>query len=325
MAFRYGIGVDYGGMDVAEDGDGAYCFVAPPYTGDGNWDAIVYRFENHGPPEELKGAPPMYAINAFGISSFDDIWFAGLSFEAEAPGNLIIANFRGDEWVIYEDPSGNGFQKIHFFAPNNGWACEADRTYRFNGTTWYSAGEVPGVDRLHGCDFESPTDIWAAATKEGGGGVILHYAGGVWREVFEAGPNAYVADVAMWDGYNGWAVGSEKVGNTYHGRIWQCDHGEWVPRICPTERSMYHVEVVSNHEAWAAGGNTILHYQTEVLITPASFGRIKAAFAAGAGFGSGREPHGFAAARAPESPPATTPGRIRENPDSTSASEGRCE
>ncbi len=253
--------------------------MAPPYTGDGNWDAIIYRFKSNGPPEELKGAPRMYAINAFGISSSDDIWFAGLSYESEMPASSIIANFNGDEWVIYEDPSENGFQKIHFFAPDNGWACEADRTYRFNGTTWYFAGEVPGVDWLHGCDFKSPTDVWAAATKDGGGGVILHYTGGVWREVFSAGTNSYFSDVAMWNKYNGWAVGSEKVGNTYHGRIWQCNNGEWTPRICPTERSIYHVEVVSNHEAWAAGGNTVLHYKTEVAVAPASLGRVKAVYA----------------------------------------------
>jgi hypothetical protein len=255
----------------------------------------------------------MQVVTAFAISSFDDIWFAGLSYEPEAPGSRIIAHFNGDEWVICEDPSENGFQKLHFFAPNNGWAYEDNKIYRFNGATWYFAGVVPGVDWLRGCDFKSPTDIWAAGTKKGQGGVVLHYEGGVWREVFSAGPNLYISDVAMWDEYNGWAVGYLSGG---YGRIWQCCDGGWVPRICPTERSVYDVEVVSSREAWAVGGSTIIHYETEVNITPASIGRIKALYAAGRGLDSKGATTN--ASRVPPAPPLTPASRARRCADSNS-------
>jgi hypothetical protein len=279
---QYVMGFDYGGLDVTQTGDGAYCFVAPGYVGDGNWDARIYRFKDHGSAEELKGAPRMWIINAFAISAFDDVWFAGLSFEYPKPGRRIVAHFNGDEWVISEDPSESGFGELHFFAPNNGWAYASNGVYRFNGTTWYFAGVIPGIDWLEGCDFKSPTDIWAAATKKDQG-VVLHYKNGVWREVFAAGPNLYISDVAMWNEYNGWAVGYFVDGYRSYGRIWQCRAGEWTPCVCPMEGPVTDVEALSGYEAWAVGGSTIIHYKTEVNVAPASFGRIKTLYATGRG------------------------------------------
>jgi hypothetical protein len=284
--FRYSqfvMGFDYGGLDVIQTGDGAYCFVAPGYVGDGNWEAKIYRFKDHGSAEELKGAPRMQIINAFAISAFDDVWFAGLSYEYPAPGRRIIAHFNGDEWVISEDPSESGLLKLHFFAPNDGWAYASNGIYRFNGTTWYFAGVIPGVDRLEGCDFKSPTDIWAAATKKDRGGVILRYKNGGWREVFAPGPKLYISDVAMWGDDGGWAVGYFYDGYRAYGRIWQCRDGKWTPCACPMEGPVTEVEVLSDCEAWAVGGSTIIHYTTEANVAAYSLGRIKALYAAGRG------------------------------------------
>ena len=310
--FRYSqfvMGFDYGGLDVIRTGDGAYCFVAPGYVGDGNWEAIVYRFTANGPAVELKGAPRMQTINAFAMSALDDVWFAGLSYEYPAPGRRIIAHFNGDEWVISEDPSGSGFLKLHFFALNNGWAYASNGIYRFNGTTWYFAGVVPGVDRLYGCDFKSPTDIWAAATKNDQRGVILRYENGIWREVFNAGPKSYISDVAMWGEHDGWAVGYFYDGYRAYGRIWQCRDGEWTPCVCPMEGGVTDVEVVSDHEAWAVGGSTIIHYTTEVNVAASSFGRIKALYAAGRG--SDSKGPGANASPVPAAPASTTGTGVR--------------
>jgi hypothetical protein len=307
--FQSQMGVDYGGVDVNEAGDGAYCFVAPGYVGDGYWEAIIYRFKNDGPAEELEGAPRMEIINAFAVSAFDDIWFAGLSYEYPEPSRRIIAHFDGDEWVISEDPSASGFLKLHFFAPNNGWAYASNGIYRFNGTTWYFAGVLPGVDYLKGCDFKSPTDIWAAATKEDRG-VILHYESGVWREVFNAGPKTYIYDVAMWGRDGGWAVGYFYNGQRGYGRIWQCRGGDWTPCVCPMEGPVTDVEALSDYEAWAVGGSTIIHYVTEVNVTASSFGRVKALYAGAPGSDFKRPP--ARASRVPNISPPASPIKQKE-------------
>lgn len=300
----------YGGLDVTADGDGAYAYINPPWTSLQGWPTTVVRFRKDGSPEKVPDAPDMQSISAFALSGYDDIWFAGRP--PETPDNLVVMNFNGDEWTEYDDPSEYGLRRLRFFAPNNGWGCENNKIYRFNGTTWYFAGEVPGVDWIDGCDFKSPTDIWAAGGKNKVGGAVLHYTNGIWREVFNPGAGYYVCDVAMRDDHNGWAVGYHYAGNRRYGSIWQCRDGVWQWCICPVEEQVSEVEFVSETEAWAVTSHKILHYTTGVTIAPASFGRIKALYADGRGSDS-KGPR-VKASRAPATPVSTTGAGVRTAP-----------
>ncbi len=302
----------YGGLDVTADGDGAYAYINPPWTSDEPWPTTVIRFRGSGSSEEVPGVPDMMNISAFALSSYDDIWFAGQP--PETPEKRVVMNFNGDEWTAYDDPSEYGLRRLHFFSPNNGWGCEDNKIYRFNGKTWYFAGEVPGIDWLGGCDFKSPTDIWAAGGKDNVGGAVLHYNNGVWREVFNPGPGYYVRDVAMRDDYNGWAVGYLYAGLKRYGRIWQCRDGVWQGCTCPVDDQVWEVEIVSKTEAWAVTSRKILHYTTDVNIATTSLGRIKSLYAAGRGLDlKGPTTN---ASRVPATPGLTPASRARRCADS---------
>jgi len=108
---------------------------------------------------------------------------------------------------------------------------------------------------------------------------------------------------------NGWAVGAEKVGTQYYGRMWQCVNGAWLERVCPVEETVHEVEFVSATEAWALTYDKILHYTTESNVVPASLGRVKALYAAGRG--SDSKGPGANASPVPAAPASTTDTGVR--------------
>jgi hypothetical protein len=278
------------------------------------------RFRPGDSSMEKIEAPDMYYMRALTLSGYDNIWFAG---EPYGTGDNIIGNYYRGTWTFYEDPSAYGMDYLHFFSRDNGWGFSDNRIYRFDGQSWYFSLELPAWKSLKPCAYKSPTDIWMIGyPPDGSSGVVLHYYAGNWREVFKPDANMYIGDVAMWNDANGWAVGSEKVGTENYGRTWQCVHGVWHERLCPVEESVRDVEVVSKTEAWALTSDKILHYTTASKVVPASFGRIKAVYAAGTRPDSGRVPPN-AAVRVAELPPAARLGPIPADPKATTTTEGQ--
>ncbi len=254
------------------------------------------------------------------LRGYRDIWFAG---EFYGGGGKVIVNYYRGTWTFYDDPSPYGMYYLHLFSHTNGWGFGLNQIYRFDGQSWNTWVEWPEFENIKPCAFKSPTNVWIIGyPNDGSSDIVLHYDGGAWREVFKPGGDKYVGDVSMLDKYNGWAVGSEKVGSEHYGRTWQCVNGAWLDRVCPVEETVREIEVISKTEAWALTSDKILHYTTASNITPASFGRIKAVYAAGDRPDSGRAPPG-AAVRVAELPPAGRPEPILANPKAAAAAEGQ--
>ena len=268
-------------------------------------------------------APKMWGMHALTLCGYRDIWFAGTPYVPDM-GNVIVNYYRG-KWTYYTDPTPYGMEYLHLFSHTNGWGFDDNRIFRFDGQNWNLWLELSAFQSIKPCAFKSQSNVWAVgyyADATYKGSVVLHYDGAAWKEVFAPGENKYVYDVAMWNNSDGWAVGAEKVGTTYYGRTWQCVKGTWLARVCPVEESVRDVEVVSKTEAWALTSDKILHYTTESTVSPASFGRIKAVYAAGTRPDSGRIPPG-AAVRVAELPPAARPGPIPANPKAAATAEGQ--
>jgi hypothetical protein len=249
-------------------------------------------------------APKMWEMWALALRGYSDIWFAGRPYEPDT-GNAIVNYYRG-KWTYYQDPSPYGMRHLHLFSHAAGWGFENNRIYRFDGQGWNLWLELAAFQSITPCAFKSQTNVWAVgsyADKSRTGNVVLHYDGAAWREVFCPGENKYVFDVSMYNNNNGWAVGAVKVGTEYYGRTWQCLNGVWLERVCPVKEAIYDVEAVSKTEAWASNSHKILHYQTESIITPTSFGRIKTLFAEGRGSDSNAT--AAHASRVPHAPPPT--------------------
>lgn len=312
--FRSQMGVDYGGLDVNEAGDGAFVFIEPAYTGDGNWDTYVKRFRANGALGDLTGAPRMRLITTVAVLTYDDIWFAGISEDHQKP---IIANYHSGRWHIYDDPSSSYIGKLHFFSRNDGWAfAHGSSIYRFNGSQWYSVGAGPTSYSFCGKDFRSPAEIWANGATEAFSSRIYRYDGASWTRVFTPGASLSVADVAMWDSRNGWAVGMFYQSPTRYGRIWRCRDGNWVEYNCPASSSVYAVEVASATEAWALSSRTLLRHLPEPGIATTSFGRIKALYAERRGSDS-NNPEAYAS-RIPRTPtPAASIQQMEADSNST--------
>jgi hypothetical protein len=312
--FRSQMGVDYGGLDVNAAGDGAFIFIAPPYTGDGNWDTYVKRFRANGALEDLAGAPRMRWVTAVAVLSYDDIWFAGFS---EDHHKYIVTNYTDSRWVIYDDPSDTFVAKLYLFNRNDGWAFAHRSTiYRFNGTRWYFAGNGPTSYSFCGKDFRSPAEIWATGSNEAFSNHIYRYDGGSWTRKFTPGTNLSVNDVAMWDSRNGWAVGTYYQSPNRFGRIWRCREGAWVEYTCPISSSVKGVEVVSATETWAISYRTLLRHLPEPGIVAASLGRVKALYAEVRGSDSNAPP--TYASRVPYTPPPAAASRPGRNADADS-------
>jgi hypothetical protein len=261
-------------------------------------------------------ASDMEYMRALTLSGYENIWFAAVPYGTK---DKIVVNYYHGTWAFYEDPSATGMDYLHFFSYNNGWGFSDNRIYRFDGERWYFWLGLPAWKYIEPCAFKSATNVWAvgySADATYKGSAVLHYDGGAWREVFKPGENKYVYDVAMWNNYNGWAVGAEKVGTKYYGRTWQCVKGVWLERVCPVEESVRDVEVVSKTEAWALTAEKILRYQTETNVTPTSIGRIKSLYAAGRGLDSNAPP--TYASRVPPAPPLTAASRARKDANSNS-------
>lgn len=303
-----------GGFDTTTRGAGAFGWVDPAYTGDGEYDTYVLRFRAEESSMEKIEAPKMWEMHALTLCGYRDVWFAGRPYGPDM-GNVIVNYYRG-KWFYYPDPSPYGMDYLHLFSHANGWAFDENRIYRFDGQSWDLWLELGAFQSIKPCALKSQTNVWAVGyfsdtTRKSN--VVLHYDGAVWVEVFTPGENKYVYDVAMWNNSNGWAVGAEKVGTKYYGRTWQCVNGDWLERVCPVEEPVGGVEVVSKTEAWALTSRKILHYQTESIITPTSFGRIKSLFAAARG--SDYNAPTAHASRVPHAPPPTAIPRTEGNPD----------
>jgi hypothetical protein len=307
-----------GGFDTTTRGAGAFGWVDPAYTGDGEYDTYVTRFRAESSSMEKIEAPKMWETHALTLCGYRDIWFAGRPYGPDM-GNVIVNYYRG-KWTYYADPSPYGMKYLHLFSHTNGWGFDGNRIYRFNGQSWTLWLELGAFQSIKPCAFKSQTNVWAVgyyADKSRNGNVVLHYDGAAWEEVFAPGENKYVYDVSMYNNNNGWAVGGEKVGSQTYGRTWQCVNGVWLERVCPVEKSVYEVEVVSKTEAWALSSGKILHYQTESNITPTSFGRIKTLFAQTRGSKSNAPPS--YSSHIPHAPPPTAAPRPRKEVDSNSA------
>jgi hypothetical protein len=266
------------------------------------WPAYVSRFRVGESTMEKIEAPDMERMQALTLCGYRDIWFAGKPYGPDM-GNVIVNYYRG-KWIYYADPSPYGMDYLHLFSHTNGWGFDDNRIYRFDGQSWNFWLEMGAFTNINPCAFKSKTNVWAVgyyADKSRSGNVVLHYDGAAWEEVFAPGESKYVYDVAMRNNSNGWAVGAEKMGTQYYGRTWQCVGGDWLERVCPVEDIVHEVEYVSATEAWALTYDKILHYQTESIITPTSFGRIKSLYAAARGLDSDAPP--TCASRVPYAPP----------------------
>ena len=280
-----------GGFDTTTRGAGAFGWVDPAYTGDGEYDTYLTRFRAEESSMEKIEAPKMWEMHALTLCGYRDIWFAGRPYGPDM-GNVIANYYRG-KWTYYTDPSPYGMEYLHLFSHTNGWGFDDNRLYRFNGQTWDFWLELGAYTNVNPCAFKSQTNVWAVgyyADASRKGGVVLHYDGASWEEVFAPGKDKYVYDVSMYNNNNGWAVGAEKVGSEYYGRAWQCINGDWLERVWPVEKAAGNVEVVSKTEAWALDSGIIFHYQTESNITPTSFGKIKTLFAGTRGSNSNAPP-----------------------------------
>lgn len=278
------------------------------------------RFRSGESQMEKIEAPEMREMRALTLSGYQDIWFVGVPY-GDAEGEVIVNYYRGT-WTFHDDPTPSGMDYLHFFSHGDGWGFSDNRVYRFNGQHWYSWLEFPLWKRIKPCAFKSANDIWAVAyfaDESYEGNAVVHYDGAGWHEVFKPGVNKYVYDVAMWNDYNGWAVGAEEVATReYRGRIWECRHGVWSERVCPVEENLRSVEVVSKTEAWALTSGKILHYQTGSTITPTSLGCVKALYARTVSRpDAGRRPHRGTAAPAAEGSRSASAAREPTPPDST--------
>jgi hypothetical protein len=128
-------------------------------------------------------------------------WAVGGVGDAEAPSDVAIQRWDGNEWTLVEAPSPGSFinelRAVDASGPSDVWAVgrtssgfgDAPLVLHYDGETWAEfelPDEIDGI--LNDVAAISPTDVWAvgfvgdpAASLERA--LVLHWDGGAWAEV----------------------------------------------------------------------------------------------------------------------------------------------
>jgi hypothetical protein len=224
-------------------------YVALHGTGPNNVYAVgsqaVFRFD--GTQWTDARAPNGIYLSVHALSP-SDVWVGGA-------GQLI--HFDGTSWVPLANPTGTGnqFNGLWGFAPNNVWAVggsgAVSELARWNGLLWQSVTIPVGTPALSAIWGAADNDIWAV------GGSVLHYDGAAWTTVAVPLNGATLLGVWGTAANDVWAVGTG-------GAVFHFDGAAWT-QVAPTSRvNVTDTWAASATEAFAVGAESIHSTSTGV-------------------------------------------------------------
>ncbi|MBD3354284.1 MAG: hypothetical protein GF364_22570, partial [Candidatus Lokiarchaeota archaeon] len=240
-------------------------FVSPDEAWAAGRDGTLLHFES-GAWQRVP-SPTTEHLRGLDMVSRDLGWAVG------AGGTIL--RFDGQKWLSVQSPITDNLHCVSAPAPGVAWAVGMDGAMLyFDGEAW-RAGRRFTSDDMWSVLMLSPEEGWAFSGHSFRV-TVLHYVSGEWRRVSSPMPALYAADAV---GSTGWALGDARMFDREEPMAMQYIDGDW--RVSPGVDAGVDVkalDMVSQDDAWAVGGNRIYHWSldsSEVMTVPCRLADIE--------------------------------------------------
>lgn len=199
-----------------------------------------------------------YGITEVWFNGPNDGWFGGYELR---PGKYRRGEWHSKMWHYdgagfkeVEIPDVRFIYKIHFNAPDDGWAFGGDYALRYDGERWYMT-EFPSL-YWTGCFFWNANDGWANSHYS-----IYRWDGVTWTPVIYVGGYTRLHSIGFAKPTKGWAVGEEAPMSGFGVNAWRWNGVRWeeTPAFELPDRTtllMNDIQFLSSDYGWAAGEGT---------------------------------------------------------------------
>jgi hypothetical protein len=187
-----------------------------------HWDGTSWSII----PSPSPGTPGFNELNAVAANSANDVWAVGSLTNSGEFAQTLIQHWDGTSWSVIPSANvpntNNELYGVVALGPNDVWAVGywGNAAFGFftlvehwNGSTWsvVSSPSPAGDDILYAVSATGASDIWAVGRSRNTftfrtSGLIEHWDGNSWSQVFGPGAEALYGVVAVSPG-DAWAVG----------------------------------------------------------------------------------------------------------------------
>jgi hypothetical protein len=211
--------------------------------------------------KDLHPADPRYdyGLTQVWFNGPNDGWFAGIENRTYSVYVSHMWHYDGSEFKEVSIPNVRFIYKIHFNAPDDGWAFGGDYALRFDGSKWYKT-EFPTL-YWSGCFFWTANDGWAVSKA-----AIYKWNGFDWTPVKTVGEDTWLNCIGFAKSTDGWALGEEALMSGSKTYAWRWDGSKWerdnsflFPR---GGFANFDVDFLNSYYGWAVGDSTF-HWNGE--------------------------------------------------------------
>jgi hypothetical protein len=133
--------------------------------------------------------PPNAEFFGVGAASSKDVWAVGIKTGPDNPdfGEPLIEHWDGTAWSVVASPEIEGYdlRNVAAISANNVWAFGGGLVEHWDGTAWSIVTENGPISGLgvSAVSVDSAGDIWALASNNTEGEVLLEFHGTTWSQV----------------------------------------------------------------------------------------------------------------------------------------------
>jgi|GEM_PF-1298900 len=216
-----------------------------------HYDGSRWKFVTKLTPEN-----PLYdyGITQVWFNGPSDGWFGGYELRPANEYHSKMWHYDGGGFKEVKIPDVRFIYKMHFNAPDDGWAFGGDYALRYDGEKWYKT-EFPALF-WHGCFFWNRGDGWGVSKY-----AIYKWTGSEWTEVRCVGADTWLYSIGFAKPTQGWALGKEAPLSGSGTNAWRWNGVEWEEERAFTERggtahALFDVEFLNADYGWAVGIGT---------------------------------------------------------------------
>ena len=213
-----------------------------------HWDGASWKMVEKLAPEDPRYD---YGLTQVWFNGPNDGWVAGIENRTYSVYVSHMWHYDGSSFKEVTIPNVRFIYKMHFNAPDDGWAFGGDYALRYDGTKWYKTQF--GSLYWSGCFFWNPFDGWANSMTG-----IWRWDGIDWTRVF--GVSDWLSCIGFATPTNGWALGEPTMSGPST-NAWHWDGTEWKRDRSFTFSNggvlpFYDIQFLSSNFGWAVGAGT---------------------------------------------------------------------
>jgi hypothetical protein len=195
-----------------------------------------------------------YGLTQVWFNGPNDGWFAGMENRTSSVYVSKMWHYDGAEFKEVTIPNVRFIYKMHFNAPDDGWAFGGDYALRFDGSKWYQT-EFRTL-YWSGCFFWDANDGWAVSM-----GGVYKWNGYEWNLAVTVGEDTWLNCIGFTEPGLGWALGEEAPMSGSHTNAWRWNGIKWEPERAFTFANggvlpFYDIQFLGPGYGWAVGIGT---------------------------------------------------------------------